>query len=295
MPHQVAAERDGHVLAATRRGRPARAGCCWCTASSAQSCTDTTVRLAPSPTTTSMLSASTADPSKRRARRWRCCAPRRRARGARRRRRSSDAAVMPDDRPARRTTASAGTVTHGDVGGGGPGPRRDAVGGHVAARPARRVVGPGPARPRRPRRPRTSTLVADAPARRGVLVQAAQPLERREAPDLLAPGRHRVRGHVERALGCRWEAILSVVSTASATAGSRQHVSVSSVHTVRPACWAAGVAVEPGCGSVRWPPARRRRADPQRAAGRGRRATASARSADGVSRPRLPSAARSAG
>ncbi len=81
-----------------------------------------------------------------------------------------------------------------------PDPGREPVAGHEAAAPSSgspassgsttHAVGQRRSRPRR----RVAGEV-------GVGVQPAQPLERREPPDLLAPGRHRVVGEVERPLG----------------------------------------------------------------------------------------------
>ena len=62
VPDHVAAEGDGDVLVASRRGRPGPWWCARWTASSAQSWSETTVSSAPSPTTISTLSASVAEP-----------------------------------------------------------------------------------------------------------------------------------------------------------------------------------------------------------------------------------------
>ena len=165
------------------------------TASSAQSSMLTTVSLAPSSTTTSTLSASVIEPSnwsttiallKRSARMttWAAVA-------------SSVPVPLTVTKTGRSSSVSAGTVT------------ASVTVASARARAEIRSHGTRPltplsesssmaARSGRPRA-RRRDVVGRADERR-VLVDAAQPLERREPPDLLAAGRHRVVVDVERSL-----------------------------------------------------------------------------------------------
>ena len=241
----------------------------WCTASSAQSCTVTMVSSAPSPTTISTFSRQ----------RRRALEPQHDGRLGER--------AGADHQVAGRGDLVAG-AGHGDRGGrvgrvadvlgghvdeehrlgGLPGTRADAVGRHQAELPPGLVVGADPLDASR--RARADLDLEGVAVESRVLVDAAEPLERREPPDLLAAGGHRWSATSKDPSGCRW---LSTFSGSFERVAHR--ISNSHSHCRFTFGWTE--------------PARSAHAD-EPSGGRARRMASAA-----LSRQRLPSAARSGG